>query len=118
MKNEVVIIQTYYHVTEITNWKSIQKQGLIPMQGERAKELNEPPAVFLFPSEHDMNTALSQWLGDWFNDKEALIDQPITLISLKITLPDTFPIAQQTVPFERLSYHPIPANYIHFYKTE
>lgn len=111
-------MQTYYHVTEKSNWESIQQHGLLPMQGERAMELNEIPAVFLFPSESDMDTALSQWLGEWFDEKEETIGQTIDLVSLIITIPDDFPIESSTVDYEKVSTVPIPPKYIQYHKPE
>ena len=46
------------------------KVGLEPRIGERSKEIGETEkAVYLFPTIDDMNCALGQWLGDWYNDE-------------------------------------------------
>ena len=59
-----------YHVSLLRNLKSIMKVGLEPRIGERSKEIGETEkAVYLFPTIDDMNCALGQWLGDWYNDE-------------------------------------------------
>lgn len=88
------------------------------MRGERSIELCEPKAIFLFPTIVDMQTALSQWLGEWFDDKELEIGRPIKLISLKITVPDTFNVEDGNVDYEKLTFQPIPAHYITFRQEE
>ena len=64
-----------YHVTLKENLSGILKKGIIPAVGERSsstsssgESLESIPRVYLFPSREDLNTALSQWLGDEFDD--------------------------------------------------
>ena len=111
-------MKTYYHVTDKKNWPFIQVEGLIPIVGERSAELYESPCIFLFPTQEDMDTALLQWLGEWYDDKEIETDERIDLISLKITLPDNFPIIPGDVEYECISTAPIGPEFIHFYKDE
>lgn len=98
-----------YHVTPLEKMESILKEGLIPQVGERSAQLNEEPGVFLFPDYEDCETALGSWLGDEFEDEE--------LVSLKVTLPDDFPL-ETPVEYERVSRQHIDAKYIEFYKNE
>lgn len=53
-------MRTFYHVSEKKNLESIMKNGLIPQVGERSKEFNEAPSVFLFPTKDDTELALGQ----------------------------------------------------------
>lgn len=80
----------YYHVTLSKNVKSILNKGLIPKLGERSLEIGEKEKlIFLFPSEEDMECAVMQWLGDWYEDKYG---ENVKLSCLKINLPYDFPI--------------------------
>lgn len=105
-------MKTYYHVSEKQNLDSIMKKGLVPQIGERSQENNEEAAVFLFPTKDDMDTALSQWLGEWYED----ID--IVLMSLQIILPDDFPILDSNVDYEKVCKVIIPPEYIKYLKDE
>lgn len=97
---------TCYHVTKKENLPSILRNGIIPQIGERSSDCKEQfPYVFLFPSEEDKNTALSSWLGLCFDENEELV-------SLKLDLPDEFPIKAGDVEFEVLSEITIPSCYI------
>lgn len=100
-------MKTYYHVTPKENLSSVMKYGLIPQVGERSKELNEGKAVFLFPTEADMEDALQNWLSDCFNED-------VKLVSLEITLPDDFPIQDSTVDWEKISKRVILPQYIRY----
>jgi hypothetical protein len=100
-----------YHVTLQSNLGSILKNGLIPRIGERSEKLNEKPGIFLFPSVRDMENALLNWLGEEYED----IEEP--LVSLKITLPDDFPL-EAPVEFERVSRRIIDHQYIEFFRCE
>ncbi len=60
-----------YHVTPRENLPSILSRGLQPRIGERSADLGEPtPRIYLFPTPEDCDTALSSWLGDWFEEVE------------------------------------------------
>lgn len=103
---------TCYHVTKKENLPSILRNGLIPQIDERARDCGERcPYVFLFPSEEDKNTALSSWLGLCFNEEEELV-------SLKLDLPEEFPIKEGEAEFEVLSELTIPSRYIVQIKDE
>lgn len=94
------------------------KDGLVPQVGARSKQLNESQGVFLFQNIEDMNTALGQWLGDWFNDLEDEIGSLITLMSLQITLPNNFPIEDSIVEYEKICRVTIPPELIKYLKDE
>lgn len=42
------------------------------------------PRIYLFPTLRDCNDALSQWLGDWFNEQEQLEGEPVELVVIQI----------------------------------
>ena len=90
-----------YHVTLMSNLDDIMRNGLEPRLGERSKEVGEVrKAIYLFPTIDDMDCALGQWLGDWYNDEYG---EDVPLASLEITLPDNFPIEDGEVEYEVLS---------------
>lgn len=104
----------YYHVTLNENVISILDNGLIPKLGERSLEIGEKePLVYLFPTEDDMECAVMQWLGDWYEDEYG---EDVKLSCLKINLPYDFPIENGEVEYECISKKTIPAKYIKFYK--
>jgi hypothetical protein len=62
-----------YHVTPSENLDSIMSQGLIPQKGERSRKiLDEKPAIYCFPDKNTMEDAVMNWLGDEFDEDEAL----------------------------------------------
>lgn len=102
---------TLYHATPISNYESIQKEGLIPQIGERSFKLDEQAGVFLFPNYEDCENALLNWLGEEFEDVEEEV------ITLEVTLPETF-LLEESVDWEKISRKMIPPEYIKFYKNE
>ena len=89
-----------FHVTRDSNIVSILDHGIVPRLGERSQECGESiAAVYAFPTVQDCHTALSQWLGDWFNDQEEEEGQAITLVIVEF---DPTGLAQlpQEVAFE------------------
>lgn len=110
-------MKKYYHVSLKENLKSIMDKGLIPQIGDRSREANEEQAVFLFPTKEDMEFALGQWLGDWFEPEDDEDDE-VVLMSLEITLPDDFPIFDSTVEYEKFSKITIPPKYIKYLQDE
>lgn len=108
--------QTMYHVSLKSNLESIMRHGLTPRIGERSVEIGEKePAVYLFPNIEDMEFALGQWLGDWYNDEYG---EDIPLMSLEITVPYDFPIENGEVEYEKICKHIIQPKYIKFLKDE
>ncbi|QST02164.1 hypothetical protein IMZ31_22185 (plasmid) [Pontibacillus sp. ALD_SL1] len=67
--------------------------------------------MFLFSDYNSCVDALGQWLGDEFEDLEE------ELITLKVELPDHFPLEQE-VEWEWISRNRIHAPCISFYKNE
>lgn len=100
---------TYFHITLGSSLDSIFVQGLIPQIGKRSKELGESEAIFLFPDEESMETALYNWLGEWYYDNYG---EDIELALLKIDVPTNFPIENGEVEYEKISRIPIPPKYI------
>jgi hypothetical protein len=61
-------------------------------------------------SVEDMENGITQWLGDEFDEDQELA-------SLKITLPNEFPL-ETTVEYERVSRILIEPKYIVFFRSE
>lgn len=90
----------HYHVTEAENIPSIISDGLVPSIGARSKELGETrEVIYFFPTEEDMNNALSNWLGEEFEDVEIAIltvesdsivrgDAPYEHVSATVIVPE------------------------------
>lgn len=110
-------MQVFYHVTKLENYNNIMEKGLIPQIGELSIDCDEDvPRVYLFPTLDDMENALGNWLGEWYEENYG---EDIELCSLKISLPDTFPISyNDEVPYECYSYDVIESKYIEFLKEE
>lgn len=110
-------MKTFYHVTKLENYNNIKEVGLIPQVGELSSDCDEiVPRVYLFPTLDDMENALGNWLGEWYEENYG---EDIELCSLKITLPDNFPISyDEEVPYECYSYSVIEPRYIDFLKEE
>lgn len=109
-------MKTYYHVTLKKNLESILNNGLLPKIGELSRLCDEKEKrIYLFPSLNDMETALGNWLGIELND---LYGESTECCSLKITLPNDFPIAEGETEYECYSYVPIDKKYIKYLKDE
>ena len=61
-----------YHVTPAANIPSIMEHGLIPQVGARSILMDESPSLFFFESKDAVENALTNWLGDAFDEDEAL----------------------------------------------
>jgi len=73
-----------YHVTPAENLNQIMSQGLIPQKGERSRKiLDEKPAIYCFPDKNSMEDAVMNWLGDEFDEDEALALLEIDTTGLK-----------------------------------
>lgn len=109
-------MQTYYHVTTNENWTFIQHTGLIPQIGYLSALFGEPiPRIYLFKTKNDMETALSSWLGEELNERYG---EDYPCCSLKITLPDEFPVEQDKCGYEIHVYQTIPPKYITYFHDE
>ena len=104
-------MKKYYHITPKRNLPSIMKHGLIPQAGKRSKQLKEEEAVFLFPSLEDLGNALCNWFGDCFDEDEILV-------SLEVHLPDSFPVENGAVGYEKISKTVIPPCYVRLLRDE
>jgi hypothetical protein len=60
-----------YHVTPSSNVQSILKNGLLPKTGDNSSTYGEKEdKIYLFPTEEDASDALSNWLGDQYEDDD------------------------------------------------
>lgn len=74
-----------YHVTPRANLDSICEKGLEPRNGVRSLMLGESKdAIYLFPSIENMENALSNWLGELFEDEEVLVVLEVDILGLDI----------------------------------
>ena len=93
----------YYHVTTRSNYKIIEKEGLLPKMGERSSKIESELKIFMFSNKDAMTDAVMNWLGDEFDEEEELV-------VLKISLPADFPV--QHNGFEATTDKSIPPQYI------
>lgn len=64
------MIKKYYHITLSEKKDSILQNGLIPKIGNNSKDANESvPAIYLFTSIQSLIDAMSNWLGEIFEEK-------------------------------------------------
>lgn len=62
-----------YHVTTDESLNNILEEGLAPHIGPRSEEMGETePKIYLFSSKDDVENALSNWLGEQFDDDQSL----------------------------------------------
>jgi hypothetical protein len=112
MKIAEVIQQPHvlYHVTPSRNLPRIRQEGLVPRLGRRAKMLGEgEPAIYLFPTMEDAETALEGWLGNQFSENTRLS-------LLAITLPEN-PRFISGAEYELILLTPIPPQNIQVIST-
>lgn len=63
-----------YHLTTLENYQSIIENGLTPQIGPRSESLGElHPRIYLFPDKLTCIDAISNWLGEEFDEEEDLI---------------------------------------------
>lgn len=109
-------MKTYYHVSLKKNINDILNKGLLPKIGERSKEIKENiKRVYLFTTKDDMENALMNWLGEWYTDRYG---DEVKLISLKVEVPNNFPILESTVDYEKVCEVIIPPKYIKYLQDE
>ena len=86
-----------YHVTNLTNLSNIKKQGLYPQMGPRSQELGETEkCIFVFINLDDVDEAVSNWLGDEFDDDERLF-------CITINVPNSW-VKDSDVEYEKRIY--------------
>lgn len=103
----ITLTQTFgYHVTRHADLESIFKHGLVPAIGERSAQLTangqpveREPRVYFFPSLEDCETAMMQWLADYFSE-----DEPLCLLLVDLTGHDL----EQDCAFELSTRKPVP----------
>lgn len=72
-------IKKFYHVTPEDNLPSIMSKGIIPTVGERSAQLDDVEAVFLFHDIIDIDDAVTNWLGDEFDEDANLVCLEVSL---------------------------------------
>ena len=104
----------FFHVTPMENVQNIMEHGLVPQIGERSgAQGEETPAIYLFPTRDDMDNALSNWLGEWFEDTYG---PDAELAVIKVSLPkDVYVHYDRTVPYECYVTDPIPSKQLFFF---
>lgn len=107
-------MQTLFHVTPVSNVKSIMREGLVPKIGLLSEGVENEERVYLFPTYEDCETALGQWLGAEYDD---LLPPDERVVSLRVELPDDFPLVE-TCEYERVSYQKICPKHLYFFKDE
>lgn len=64
---------TLFHITPARNLPAIFRAGLAPMIGERSAALGETSAQsYHFPDWESLSDALTNWLGEQFDEDETL----------------------------------------------
>lgn len=104
----------FFHVTPMENVQNIMEHGLVPQIGERSgAQGEETPAIYLFPTRDDMDNALSNWLGEWFEDAYC---PDAELAVIKVSLPkDVYVHYDRTVLYECYVTEPIPSKQLFFF---
>lgn len=104
----------FFHVTPIENVQNIMERGLVPQIGERScAHGEESPAIYLFPTMDDMVNALSNWLGEWFEDAYG---PNVELAIVKAFIPpDIYVHYDPSVAYECYVTEPIPPKQLFFF---
>lgn len=77
-----------WHVTPTRNVFNILEQGLLPGIGSRSEELGESVArIYVFTEQLALEDALSNWLGEAFDDDEALSIVVLDVAKERLTIP-------------------------------
>jgi hypothetical protein len=91
-----------YHVTPPANIPSILQNGLLPQLGQRSAIAGETvPAVFCFVGLDEVESALVNWLGDYFDEAE-----PLSLLRVELA-PNA--LLGEGAEYEVVVRSPIPA---------
>lgn len=113
--NNTAISEThseYWHVTLKENLENIVSNGLQARIGERSQLLGESlPAVYVFNTLIDAETALGQWLGDEFEEEDELV-----ILKVKPDTPPDFNTQGDKTHYESMFFrdvrpHEIVAHY-------
>lgn len=94
-----------YHVTTSENYKSIEKDGLVPKIGPRSADLGEiEPKIYFFPDKISCVDALSNWLGEEFDEDDSLLILEVDISKFN---------KQSEVGYEVTVNEPVPNYCIH-----
>lgn len=94
-----------WHVTPIENLETIISDGLKPAIGPRSAELGETvEAIYCFDSPDDLDNAMSNWLGEAFEEDQVLV-------LLELDVPEDA-LAGEGAGFEVVIRSPIPVGNI------
>lgn len=104
----------FFHVTPMENVQNIMEHGLVPKIGERSgAQGEETPAIYLFPTMDDMDNALSNWLGEWFEDAYG---PDVEFAIVKAFLPpDIYVHYDLSAAYECYVTEPIPSRHLFFF---
>jgi hypothetical protein len=95
--------QTLFHVTPKRLLGAIRAKGLLPQIGPRASDAGETrAAVFCFPNRHDLDNALSNWLGEAFEEEDG------ELVILELAVDRTARRSDDAASYEVAILDPIP----------
>lgn len=107
-------MKEFYHVTLKKNELKILNEGLIPQIGDFSSMAGESvKSIFLFRSIEDLDNALSNWLGEEFDDKYG---EDCPLVVFKISLPENIWVDNNE--FESTYYDIIDPKYIEVLRYE
>lgn len=85
IKQEVAEQRLAYHISPAKNVASILEGGLIPTVGERSARFGEgQPAVYLLNCKQACEDALMNWLGEQFDEDEALFIFEVDVTGLQL----------------------------------
>lgn len=78
-----------WHVTPTINIFGILEEGLVPSIGARSEELGEDAKrVYVFTSIDALENALGNWLGEAFEEDEALSILSLEVETSRVIVPD------------------------------
>ena len=101
-----------FHLTPAANLPAISREGLRPSIGARSNLINETDrAVYCFPTMDAVDSGLGSWLGDEFDEDEAMA-------LLRIDLPANREPYTIEVGFEVQVHIAIPASAITVLSTD
>ena len=92
----------YYHITPAKNVSKILKKGLDP---KKPQEYDDEEGVYLFKSKSDVEDAVTNWLGDKFDE-----DEDLALLEIDGNFVKT--VSQGGAGYEVIVKHAIPAKAI------
>jgi hypothetical protein len=94
-----------FHVTPAANVYRILRDGLKPRIGDRSRVMEQEDGIYLFKTQDDAADAVTNWLGDEFEDRERLA-------LLEVTIPPDAKVLPSTADYEIVVSTPIPPEFI------